>query len=55
LGADIECQESPACGAAMFLFIVNDQPQGNTKHFAKDGLSFDYAAGWTVTDPFANS
>jgi len=23
---------------------------GNTKHFAKDGLSFDYPAGWTLED-----
>lgn len=39
-----------AAWAAMFLFIVNAQPQGDTKHFAKDGLSFDYPNGWTVSD-----
>ncbi|HYH85968.1 MAG TPA: hypothetical protein VEX60_10990, partial [Pyrinomonadaceae bacterium] len=25
-------------------------PAGATVHFAKDGLSFDYPAGWTLTD-----
>src|SRR5262252_10378775 len=24
--------------------------QGGAKHFAKDGLSFDYPDGWTITD-----
>jgi len=34
--------------ALLFAFAVTAQP-GN-KHFAKDGLSFDYPDGWTVTD-----
>jgi len=37
-------------GAAMLLFFVTAVSQGDTKHFAKDGLAFDYANGWSVTD-----
>jgi hypothetical protein len=36
--------------ASLLLISVGVQAQGDTKHFAKDGLSFDYANGWTVTD-----
>lgn len=36
---------------AMSLLVGAISAQdANTKHFAKDGLSFDYANGWTVTD-----
>ena len=38
-----------AC-ATLLLFFAGAQAQGDTKHFAKDGLSFDYANGWTITD-----
>ena len=37
-------------GAALLFFFAGIQAQGNAKHFAKDGLSFDYADGWTITD-----
>jgi hypothetical protein len=35
---------------ALLLVIAGAQAQGSTKHFAKDGLSFDYLDGWAVTD-----
>lgn len=34
----------------LLLFFVTAVSQGDTKHFAKDGLSFDYANGWTISD-----
>src|SRR2546428_10564816 len=37
-------------GAALLLLFAGVQAQGNAKHFAKDGLSFDYANGWAITD-----
>jgi hypothetical protein len=30
--------------------VVSGQTAGNNKQFSKDGLSFDYAAGWTLQD-----
>src|SRR2546421_714892 len=36
--------------ASLLLMSVSAQAQGDTKHFAKDGLTFDYANGWTITD-----
>jgi len=36
--------------AALLLLFAGVQAQGDTKHFAKEGLSFDYANGWTITD-----
>ena len=33
-----------------FLFAFAATAQTGNKHFAKDGLSFDYPDGWTVTD-----
>jgi hypothetical protein len=36
--------------AGILLFIGNAQPQVDAKHFAKDGVSFDYANGWTISD-----
>jgi hypothetical protein len=35
---------------ALLLLVAGAQAQGSTKHFAKDGLSFDYLDGWSVTD-----
>src|ERR1041385_6248426 len=32
-----------------FIFAFGATAQ-TTKHFAKDGLSFDYPDGWTITD-----
>ena len=34
----------------LLLLVVSAQPQAETKHLAKDGLSFDYANGWTISD-----
>jgi hypothetical protein len=39
------------CVVAMSLLVGAISAQdANTKHFAKDGLSFDYSNGWTVID-----
>jgi len=32
------------------LVFGNALSQGDTRHFAKDGLVFDYAAGWNLAD-----
>jgi hypothetical protein len=37
------------CLAAL-LFAFGATAQTNNKHFAKDGLSFDYPDGWSVAD-----
>jgi hypothetical protein len=37
------------CLAAL-LFAFAAPAQTGNKHFAKDGLSFDYPDGWTITD-----
>ena len=38
-------------GAASLLLVVSALAQDpNIKHFAKDGLSFDYSSGWTIVD-----
>jgi hypothetical protein len=37
------------CLAAL-LFAFAATAQTSNKHFAKDGLSFDYPDGWTITD-----
>jgi hypothetical protein len=37
------------CLAAL-LFAFAATAQTGNKHFAKDGLSFDYPDGWTITD-----
>ena len=39
-----------ACAALVCLLVIAVQPQGDAKHFTKDGLLFDYAKGWEVTD-----
>ncbi len=36
--------------AALLLLVVTVWSQGDTKHFLKDGLSFDYANGWSIAD-----
>jgi hypothetical protein len=36
--------------AAIVLAALMVKPQGNASHFEKEGLSFDYASGWTVAD-----
>jgi hypothetical protein len=36
--------------AAIVLAALMVKPQGNPSHFEKEGLSFDYANGWTVAD-----
>lgn len=38
------------CVFAFALLMVIGVAAQNNKHFTKDGLSFDYPAGWTVTD-----
>lgn len=39
------------CAIASLLLVVGALAQDpNTKHFAKDGLSFDYSDGWTIVD-----
>ena len=35
---------------ALLLIFTVAQAQGDTKHFAKDGLSFDYSNGWDLSD-----
>ncbi len=38
-------------GCAALLFVTSVQPQTpDTKHFDKDGLSFDYPAKWQMSD-----
>ena len=37
-------------GCALLTIFTVAQAQGDTKHFAKDGLSFDYATGWDISD-----
>jgi hypothetical protein len=38
-------------GCAALLFVTSVQPQiPDTKHFDKDGLSFDYPAKWQMSD-----
>ena len=37
-------------GLAALLFAFTAAAQTSNKHFAKDGLSFDYPDGWSVTD-----
>ncbi len=38
-------------GAALIsLSVVAAQPQGDAKHFTKEGLVFDYANGWSIAD-----
>src|SRR5205823_776453 len=32
------------------LTATAQTPGDNTKHFAKDGLAFDYLNGWTIED-----
>jgi hypothetical protein len=36
--------------AALLLFFVTAASQGDIKHFSKDGLAFDYANVWSITD-----
>jgi hypothetical protein len=36
--------------AVVCLLVVAAQAQGDVKHFTKDGLVFDYANGWTITE-----
>src|SRR5207248_1226955 len=39
-----------ACAALVCLLVIAVQPQGDAKHFTKEGLVFDYANGWTIAD-----
>ena len=39
-----------ACAALVCLLVIAVQPQGDAKHFTKDGLVFDYANGWIIAD-----
>ena len=36
--------------ATLVMTALIAQPQGNANHFTKDGLTFDYTNGWTITD-----
>jgi len=38
------------CLAVWLLFVAGALGQPNYKHFAKDGLSFDYPASWQLSD-----
>lgn len=38
------------CVFAFAMLMVAGVAAQNNKHFAKDGLSFDYPDGWTITD-----
>lgn len=38
------------CVFAFALLMVVGVAAQNNKHFTKDGLSFDYSEGWTITD-----
>lgn len=40
------------CTALLLLFVSThaQTPAGDAKHFAKDGLSFDYPGGWSLVD-----
>lgn len=38
------------CVCAFALLMVVGVAAQNNKHFTKDGLSFDYPDGWTITD-----
>lgn len=38
------------CSFALALLLAASASAQNTKHFTKDGLSFDYPDGWTLTD-----
>jgi TonB family protein len=44
----------PVKNLAVIFFLcaaaLAQSPAGETKHFNKEGLSFDYPAGWTLTD-----
>ena len=37
-------------GVALLALVVVALSQADAKHFEKDGLVFDYANGWTITD-----
>lgn len=37
-------------GLGLMLAVAVSAQDPNTKHFAKDGLSFDYLNGWTIVD-----
>jgi hypothetical protein len=39
-----------ACAALLCLLVIAVRPQGDAKHFTKEGLVFDYANGWTIAD-----
>src|SRR5262245_8015070 len=36
--------------ALLLIAALVARSQGDATHFAKEGLSFDYANGWTITD-----
>lgn len=38
------------CAALLLLAASAPAQTSDTKHFAKDGLSFDYLNGWTIVD-----
>lgn len=38
------------CVFAFAMLLAASVAAQNTKHFAKEGLSFDYPEGWTITD-----
>ena len=39
------------CGMALVLLAASARPQTfEAKHFARDGLSFDYLNGWAIFD-----
>jgi len=38
------------CCGALLLFASSGLSQRDARHFARDGLSFDYPNGWTITE-----
>lgn len=43
-------KQAIVCVFAFALLMVVGVAAQNTKHFTKDGMSFDYPDGWTITD-----
>src|SRR5437870_5966062 len=49
-GGEMKRVRKLVCVAMPLLFVAGALGQPNFKHFAKDGLSFDYPWGWQVSD-----